>query len=96
MELIQYLSGETIHGDFFNSGRVGVEHVGIYVSNLQEALKPYIENGIGILQSAEGMGLKGDGCYAYLDTESIMGTILELIQSSSQPVPPESVYPAIR
>ena len=29
--------------------------------------------------------MTGDGCYAYLDTESILGTILELIQSSSQP-----------
>ena len=95
MELIEYISGETIHRDFIESGRVGVEHVGIYVPDLDEALRPYQDLGIGILQQADGLGLKGDGCYAYLDTEPVLGTILELIQSSSQPLPPERIYPVI-
>jgi hypothetical protein len=93
MELIQYLEGDTIHGDFIKAGRFGIEHVGIFVPDLDVALKPYQEKGIGILQRADGLGVKGDGRYAYLDTESILGTILELIQSSSLPLPPERVYP---
>jgi hypothetical protein len=93
MELIEYISGDTIHRDFVASGREGVEHVGIYVQDLDQALKPYLDLGIDILQRADGMGVTGDGRYAYLDTESILGTILELIQSSSQPTPPESIYP---
>jgi hypothetical protein len=93
MELIQYLEGDTIHGDFINAGRSGVEHVGIFVPDLDLALRPYLDKGISILQRAEGLGVKGDGRYAYLDTESILGTILELIQSSSLPIPPERVYP---
>jgi hypothetical protein len=93
MELIEYLSGDTIHRDFLASGREGVEHFGIYVMDLEEALRPYREMGIGILQQADGLGLKGDGRYAYLDTEKHLGTILELIQSSSQPMPPEKIYP---
>jgi len=95
MELIEYVSGDTIHRDFIASGREGVEHVGIFIPDLDEALQPYLEMGIGILQQAEGLGVKGDGRYAYLDTEPILGTILELIQSSSQPVPPERIYPMI-
>lgn len=95
IELIEYISGDTIHGDFLASGRAGVEHLGIYVPDLDLALQPYQEKGVGILQQADGMGLKGDGRYAYLDTEPILGTILELIQSSSQPIPPERVYPEI-
>ncbi len=93
MELIEYISGDTIHRDFLASGREGVEHVGIYVPDLDEALQPYQNMRVGILQRADGMGVKGDGRYAYLDTESILGTLLELIQSSSQPMPPERIYP---
>jgi hypothetical protein len=95
MELIEYISGDTIHRDFLASGREGVEHVGIYTLNLDEALQPYQDMGVGILQRADGLGMNGDGRYAYLDTESFLGTILELIQSSSQPMPPERIYPEI-
>jgi catechol-2,3-dioxygenase len=93
MELIEYISGETIHRDFLASGKEGIEHLGIYVADLEQALQPYQDMGIGILQQADGLGMKGDGRYAYLDTESVLGTILELIQSSSQPMPPEKIYP---
>ncbi|MGA2503080.1 MAG: VOC family protein [Anaerolineales bacterium] len=93
MELIEYISGDTIHRDFLATGREGVEHFGIYVLDLEKALQPYQDMGIGILQRADGLGITGDGRYAYLDTESILGTILELIQSSSQPMPPEKIYP---
>ena len=95
MELIEYISGDTIHRDFLASGQVGVEHVGIYVPDLEQALQHYQARNIGILQRADGMGMTGDGRYAYLDTKSILGTILELIQSSSQPAAPERIYPEI-
>lgn len=93
MELIEYISGDTIHRDFLASERIGVEHVGIFVPDLEEAIRPYLNRGVGILQQADGLGVKGDGKYAYLDTELIFGTILELIQGSSQPLPPERIYP---
>lgn len=95
MELIEYISGDTIHRDFLASGRIGIEHVGIYVPDLEQALQSYQARNIGILQRADGMGMTGDGRYAYLDTEPILGTILELIQSSSQPTVPERIYPEI-
>jgi hypothetical protein len=95
IELIEYISGDTIHRDFLASGKQGIEHVGIFVSDLDAALKPYKEMGIGILQSADGLGVKQDGRYAYLDTKNILGTILELIQSSSQPQSPVRTYPVI-
>ncbi len=93
VELIEYISGDTIHRDFLASGREGIEHVGIFVPSLDQALRSYQDLGIGILQRAEGLGVNKDGCYAYLDTEPLLGTILELIQSSSQPVPPDQVFP---
>lgn len=92
MELIEYLEGESIHRDFINSGRTGLEHVGTFVADLDQALEPYQAMGIAILQQGAGLGLSGDGRYAYLDTEPILGTILELIQSATQASLPEQIY----
>lgn len=92
IELIQYLEGDTIHRDFLDTGREGVEHLGIYVPDLDKALAYFKKQGIGELQSADGLGVKGDGRYVYLDTEATLGTILELIQVPSERVPPDQVY----
>ena len=93
MELIEYIEGDTIHRDFLASGREGVEHLGVFVPDLEQALQPHLDMGIGILQQADGLGMSRDVRYAYLDTEPILGTILELIQNSTQPMPPERIYP---
>lgn len=93
VELIQLLEGEGVHREFLESGREGVEHLGIYVPDLEAALKPFLERGVKLLQSAEGLGVKGDGSYAFLDTESTLGTLLELIQTPSERVAPERVFP---
>jgi methylmalonyl-CoA/ethylmalonyl-CoA epimerase len=93
VELIQYLEGDSIHRDFLATHGEGVEHLGIYVPNLDEALAPYRSQGLTVLQSADGLGMSGDGRYVYLDTRSSMGTILELIQTPTQRATPELTYP---
>jgi methylmalonyl-CoA/ethylmalonyl-CoA epimerase len=95
MELIEYLAGDSIHRDFLASGKKGIEHLGIIVTDLDEALMPFHEMGIAVLQQVDGLGVQGDGRYAYLDTEPVLGMILELIQNPSQPRPPEQIYPMI-
>ncbi len=92
-ELIQYLEGESIHRDFLAARGEGIEHVGIYVSNLDEPLARLRSQGVTVLQSADGLGAKGDGRYAYLDTQSALGLVLELIQAPSERVAPELTYP---
>jgi hypothetical protein len=93
IELIEYLEGDSIHRDFLDSKRTGVEHLGIFVPDLEAALKPYKDMGVGILQQVEGFGSSKDGRFAYLDSEPYFGTILELIQRPSIPTPPERNYP---
>lgn len=93
VELIQYLGGDTIHGDFVASRGEGIEHLGVYVSNLDDALAPFTQQGIAVLQSAEGTGASRDGRYVYLDTEATLGCILELVQSASRGLPTERIYP---
>jgi len=92
-ELIQYLEGDSIHRDFLAAHGEGIEHVGVYVANLDESLARLRSQGLTILQSADGLGAIGDGRYAYLDTRSTLGTILELIQAPSLRVEPELTYP---
>ena len=93
VELIQYLEGDSIHRDFLAAHGEGVEHVGVYVPNLDEPLARLQSQGLTVLQSADGLGSSGDGRYVYLDTRSTLGTILELIQAPSQRAEPEFTYP---
>ncbi len=41
-----------------------------------------------------GFGFGGDGRYAYLDTEDLLGTVVELIERPQRKQLPEKVYPA--
>ena len=92
-ELIQYLEGDSIHRDFLESQGEGIEHVGIYIPNLDDSLTGLRSQGLSVLQSADGLGAIGDGRYAYLDTRSTLGFVLELIQAPSQRAAPECIYP---
>ena len=40
-----------------------------------------------------GFGLNGDGHFAYLDTERIIGVAIELIDRPKGRVKPERIYP---
>jgi methylmalonyl-CoA/ethylmalonyl-CoA epimerase len=93
VELIEYLEGDSIHRDFLATHGEGVEHLGIYVPSLEEPLARLRSHGLTVLQSADGLGAKGDGRYVYLDTRSTLGTILELIQTPTQRATPELTYP---
>lgn len=88
IELIQYLEGETIHRDFSEDQGEGVEHLGMYVADLDQVLDAMGRAGIGVLQRADGLGYSRDGRYAYLDTVSTLGTVLEFIQPPTQRNPP--------
>jgi len=73
VELIQYESGECIHKEFLDQGKEGLHHVRYDVSDLQAIIEKFKEEGIDVSQSGKIVGLK----YAYMDTESLLGTILE-------------------
>ena len=93
VELIQYLEGDSIHRDFLATQGEGVEHVGIYVPDLDAHMARLRSQGLTVLQSADGLGSSGDGRYVYFDTRSALGTVLELIQAPSRRAEPEFTYP---
>ncbi len=93
IELIQNLEGETIYTDFIRKHGYGLQHLGIYVEDMQEALRDIRAAGFDIEMEGGGFGLDGDGHFAYLDTEPVCGITYELIERPKRRPEPEAVFP---
>jgi methylmalonyl-CoA/ethylmalonyl-CoA epimerase len=78
LELIQPLEGETIYLEFLKTGREGLHHLGFLIDHTEERIAALKEIGIGVLQSGKRPGRK----YAYMDTEPLIGTIIELRETT--------------
>ncbi len=93
LELIELQEGETVYADFVREHGYGVHHLGLLVEDMQAALEQARAAGFNVIMEGAGFGPDGDGYYAYLDTESLLGVTLELIERPKRRHPPEKVYP---
>lgn len=93
IELIQPLEGDTVYTDYIKKHGYGVQHLGILTENMADSLRLAGEAGIAMTMDGSGFGLDGDGHYAYLDTEDLVGITLELIERPKRRHEPEAVYP---
>ena len=93
IELIQVLDGDTIYHDHIAKHGYGVQHFGMVVDDMDEAIALAEASGFQVIMSGSGFGLDGDGQYAYLDTEAYLGVTLELISRPKRRHPPERIYP---
>ena len=93
IELIQQLEGDTVYSDFIEKHGFGVQHLGVLVDDMESAIKEAEEAGFPMIMDGSGFGPDGDGHYAYLDTETLLGTTLELIQRPKGRKKPEKIYP---
>jgi hypothetical protein len=73
VELIQVDSGECIHQEFLDQGKEGFHHVRSSVDDLDKVIGKFEEVGIGVLQKGTIIA----STYAYMDTEDLLGIILE-------------------
>ncbi len=92
-ELIEPLKGPTIYHEFLERHGEGIHHFGVWVPNLEQAVAEARLAGFEVIQSGRGYGVRGDGGYAYLNTEMALGAIYELIEVPSERRPPEEIYP---
>ena len=76
IELIQDLEGGTIYQEFLEKRGEGLHHLGFVVTNLDERVAALDKCGIGVLMSGERIGVR----FAYMDTENIVGLIVEFIE----------------
>ncbi len=94
IELIQPLEGDSVYADHIADHGYGVHHFGVLVEDMQAALAEAQTAGISMVMDGAGFGADGDGHYAYLDTEDLIGVMIELIERPKGRVAPEQVYPA--
>jgi len=77
LEMLQTVSGVSIHDDFVNKVGEGMEHVGFTVDNLEEETAMMVKNGMPVIVS----GKREDGTgFAYFDLRKGGNIIIELIQ----------------
>jgi hypothetical protein len=94
IELIEPLEGDTVYSEFVEKHGYGIHHVGVLIESMTEALHKAEKAGLEMTQDGAGFGPDDDGHYAYLATESLIGTTIELIERPRRRSPPEKVYPA--
>jgi methylmalonyl-CoA/ethylmalonyl-CoA epimerase len=80
VEILQPLSGRSTHQDWLDERGEGLHHVGAIVESVDAVVAAANEDRIGVLSSGEGFGADGSGKFAYLDTQSSLGMILEVIE----------------
>ena len=93
IELIEVVDGDTIYQDYIENHGYGVQHFGLLVEDMEDALARTEVEGFRVIMEGSGFGPDGDGHYAYLDTEELLGVTLELISRPKRRHPPEKVYP---
>lgn len=94
VELIEQVDGDTVYQDFIDSHGYGIQHLGVLVEDMATAIEQANAAGINMVQDGAGFGPDNDGHYAYLDTEDLIGTTIELIQRPKGRKEPEKIYPA--
>ena len=93
IELIEVKTGPSLQEDFIQEHGYGVQHLGILVDNMEEALLEVRSKGFEVIQEGSGFGPDGDGHYAYLNTQEKFGITYELIERPQRRHPPEKIYP---
>lgn len=92
-ELIESVEGPNVYEEFLADHGEGLHHLGYYVEDIHAEIANMKGLGFDLLQSGEGFGLHGDGAYAYFDTASLLGCVIEAIEQPTEMPPPERVYP---
>ncbi len=89
IEYIQPIDGPSIYTEWLERRGLGVHHIGVFTKDLDGDVARLTGSGMTVCQSGHGYGLDGDGGFAYFDTASTLGVILELIAIPARRRPPD-------
>jgi methylmalonyl-CoA/ethylmalonyl-CoA epimerase len=78
-ELLQPIGGPSAWKDFLDQHGVGVHHIAFWVKDSNEVAASFGQYGFQISQQGLFTGLPR-GMYTYVDTESALGTTVELLE----------------
>jgi hypothetical protein len=89
LELCQVLKGRPIHQEFLEAKGEGFHHLGLYVKDFRQEVKKWEEKGIKVLQWSLNPPQYPEGSgYAYMDTEKLLGFIVEIADIPSAALQP--------
>lgn len=94
LELVQPLEGPSIFADFLARGYEGVQHLGMFVEDIEAAGALMKSAGFRLIQSGRGFGARGDGAFAFFGTDETLSMVIEMIQRPVERVPPDLVFPS--
>jgi len=77
LELIEPIGGPSTWKDFLDEKGEGVHHIAFTVQGTDEVVAYLEEKGINVIQQGHYTG----GMYTYVDSESALGVILELLEN---------------
>ena len=75
LELIQNIEGDNIYSEFLQNKGEGLHHIAMCVDDVEKEVAKWEKNGVSVLQKGRASGVN----WAYMDTESIGGVIIEII-----------------
>lgn len=90
-ELIETVEGPNCYQDHLDRFGEGFHHFGYGVPDIDAEIARMESLGFALLQSGRGFGVDGDGAYAYFDTASATGCILEAITFPREMPEPEQI-----
>jgi len=76
IELLQHYDGESLFKEFLDQGKEGLHHVRFEVDGLSAVIEECKNKGVEVIQKGKLLTIN----YAYMDTEPILGIILEFVE----------------
>ena len=79
-ELIEPLSGPSIHADWLEERGEGLHHVAYVVASLEQTTAEMKAAGHPAIARIHSFGAAGDGAAAYFDTTDVLGFLVEAVE----------------
>jgi hypothetical protein len=92
-ELIEPGTEPNVYTEHLAAHGEGLHHLGYFVDNIETAITEMRALGYEVVQSGRGLGVDGDGAYAYFDTVAFLGCMLEAVEPPRQLPDPIRWYP---
>ncbi len=79
IELVEPQKGDSIWGEFLNSGKQGLHHLRFSIDSMEDTVRDMRERGSSIAMEGESVRQIPGLRWAYFDTENPLGWIIEVL-----------------
>ena len=86
-ELIEPLTGPSVHADWLAERGEGLHHLGYLVDSLERTTAEMEAAGHPVIARIHSFGAAGDGAAAYYDTAEVLGFLVEAVEPPAE-MPP--------